>query len=86
MSESLLRKLSDSLEYKRIHKVYEFMVRVAKEFNLTVVSCGINSNDLLKIVKHMDVEIGVGKYFSESLERNDFIRFLMDNKKRFKIL
>ncbi len=86
MSESLLRKLSDSLEYKRIHKVYEFMVRVAKEFNLTVVSCGVNSNDLLKIVKHMDVEIGVGKYFSESLEKDDFIQFLMDNKKRFKIL
>ena len=86
MSESLLKKLSDSLEYKRIHKVYEFMVRVAKEFNLTVVSSGIHSNDLLKIVKHMDVEIGVGKYFSESLEKEDFVQFLMDNKKRFKVL
>lgn len=86
MSESLLDKLADSLEYKRIHKVYEFMVRVAKEFNLTVVSCGINSSDLLKIVKHMDVEIGVGKYFSESLEKKEFIQFLIDNKRRFKIL
>jgi len=86
MSESLLNQLEDSVEFKRIHKVYEFMIKVAKEFNLTVVSCGINSNDLLKIVKHMDVEIGVGKYFSESLEKNDFIKFLMDNKKRFKIL
>lgn len=86
MSETLLQQLADSLEFKRIHKVYEFMVRVAKEFNLTVVSCGVHSSDLLKIVKHMDVEIGVGKYFSESLEKNDFVKFLMENKKRFKIL
>lgn len=82
LSESLLDKIDSDEEYMRMMNVYKFMVEISKNFNITVISDGINSSANAKLVRELDVHIGLGKYYSRAIVKEDFIEFMKSNKKK----
>lgn len=83
MSETLMDKIDGDQEYTRMMNVYKFIVNIAKQFNITIVSDGINSKENAKLVKELDVNIGMGPYFSKAIPKAEFIEFLQNNKKKW---
>ncbi len=85
MSEDLLNNVDDSQEYTKMKNVYKFLVDIAKQFNITVVSDGINSEQNAKLVRDLDVHIGSGKHYTRAIVKEEFVEFVMNNKiKRFR--
>ena len=65
LSESLLDRIDNDQEFTRMMHVYKFIVNIAKQFNITVVSDGINSDQNSKLVRELDVHIGLGEFYSK---------------------
>lgn len=82
LSETLLQDVNGSQEYKSLKSVYQFFVDISKEFNLSVVSAGINTKQDLKFVRNLGVNIATGNYFSRAVVKEEFVEFLRKNKKR----
>jgi len=82
LSETLLDKIDNDQEYTRMMNVYKFLVDIAKKFRITVVSDGINSKENAKLVKDLDVHIGLGKFYSRAITKDMFVDFMKTNKKK----
>lgn len=82
LSEELLEKIDSDEEFTRMMNLYKFMVDIAKKFNITVVSDGINNSQNAKLIKELDVHIGLGKHYSRAIVKNEFIQFIKNNKKK----
>lgn len=82
LSETLLDKIDNDQEYLKMMHVYKFLVDISKKFNISVVSDGINSAQNAKLVKDLEVHIGLGKYYSCAIPKNEFIEFIKNNKKK----
>ena len=81
LDECLLEKVDSDQEYTRMHSIYKFIVDIGKKFNLTVVSTGISNKKHLKLVKNLEVNVGSGRCFSEALNKEDFIKYLISKPK-----
>ncbi len=85
LSEKLLLKIDNNQEYTRMMNVYKFIVDIAKKFNITVVSDGIHSSANAKLIRKLDVHIGLGSHYSRAVPKDGFIKYAQNNKKkRFK--
>lgn len=82
LSEKLLVEVNNSEEYSNMKAVYEFFVDISKKFELSVVSTGIKNKKDLKLVRDLGVNIATGEYFSKALVKQEYLEFLMNNKKR----
>ena len=81
LDECLLDEIDNYQEYTRMHSVYKFIVDIGKQFNLTVISTGINNKKHLKLVKELEINVGSGKCFSRALIKEEFIEYLKSNNK-----
>lgn len=85
LSEELLNKIDDNQEYTRMMNVYKFIVDIAKKFNITVVSDGVNSSENARLIRELDVHIGLGNFYTRAIQKEEFIDYAVNNrKKRFK--
>lgn len=82
LSETLVDRINEDQEYTRMMNVYKFLVDIAKKFNITVISDGINSTQTEKLVKDLDVHIGLGTLYSRAIVKDEFIEFIKNNKKK----
>lgn len=82
LSESLMHNLNTDEEYNKLSSLYQFMVDIAKKFNLAVVSDGIENKKDLKFVQKIGVNVGQGKYFSRAILKEEFVEFLTNNKQK----
>jgi len=62
--------------------VYKFKVDISKKFDFTVIADGINSEKNVKLVKELDVHIGLGRYYSRAVVKEEFIEYIKNNKKK----
>lgn len=81
LSEDLLEKIDNDQEYTRMMNVYKFLVNIGKQFKVAIISDGINSSQNAKLVKDLDVHIGIGKHYSRAIVKDDFVEFMKNNKK-----
>lgn len=85
LSEELLDRIDDSQEFTKMKNVYKFLVNIAKQFDITVISDGINSAENAKLVRDLDVHIGLGKHYTRAVVKDEFVEYLKNNKiKRFR--
>ena len=82
LSEDLLKQIDDAQEYTRMMNVYKFIVDIAKKFNITVVSDGINSSENARLIRELDVHIGLGEFYTRAIMKDDFIEYAKNNKKK----
>jgi diguanylate cyclase (GGDEF)-like protein len=82
LSEKLLEYIDSDQEFTRMMNVYKFMVEISKKLDITVVSDGINSLKNARLVKDLEVHIGLGKFYSRAVVKDEFIEFMMGNKKK----
>ena len=62
--------------------VYKLKVDISKKFDFTVIADGINTERDLKLVKELDVHIGLGRYYSRAVLKDDFVEYIKNNKKK----
>jgi len=81
LSKSLLENIDNDEEYQKKMNVYKFKVDISKKFNFTVIADGINSDKNLKLIKDLDVHIGLGRYYSRAVVKERFIEYVKNNKR-----
>ena len=81
LSETLLEEIDNDQEFTKMMNVYKFLVNIGKQFNITIISDGINSTQNAKLIKDLDVHIGIGKHYSKAVIKEEFIEFILNNKK-----
>ena len=85
LSEQLLENIDNNQEFTKMKNVYKFLVNIAKQFDITVISDGINSAENAKLIRDLDVHIGIGRHYTRALQKEDFIEYMNNNKiKRFR--
>ncbi len=71
-------------EDKRSGEIINFIVRLAKQLNLTVVAEGIETSEQLSFLRGIGCEMGQGFYYSRALSKSDFDEYMrnhtFDNK------
>jgi len=82
LSKSLLENIDNDEEYQKKMNVYKFKVDISKKFDFTVIADGINSEKNVKLVKELDVHIGLGRYYSRAVVKEEFIEYIKNNKKK----
>jgi EAL domain-containing protein (putative c-di-GMP-specific phosphodiesterase class I) len=82
LSEDLLHEVNKSEEYDNMRSVYQFFVDISKQFDLAVVSAGIQNKADLKLVRELGVNIGTGDYFSRAIKKDEFMEYLKNNRRR----
>ncbi|MCF7926662.1 MAG: GGDEF domain-containing protein [Candidatus Izimaplasma sp.] len=81
LSETLLQDVNDSEEFKQKMHIYEFLVDIAKKFDLGVIAAGLKTKKDLKLVRQLGVEIAQGKFFKKPVDEEEFSNFIKHNKK-----
>lgn len=76
ISKKLIHQLNKDQEFTRTVSVYKFIIDLAEKLHLRVVSEGIDSKENLKLLKGLNVHIGIGPYFSRAVPEPQFIELL----------
>ena len=82
LGKSLLENIDNDEEYAKRMNVYKFKVEIGKKFNFTIIADGINSEKNAKLVKDLDVHIGLGRYYTRAILKDRFIEYVKNNKKK----
>lgn len=82
LSKDLLEDMDNDEEYMKKMNVYKYKVEISKKFDFTVIADGINSEQNEKLIKELDVHIGLGRYYSRAILKENFIEFIKNNKKK----
>ncbi len=80
LDSCLLERMDKEKEFTKMHSIYKFIVDISKNFDLTVVSSGINNKENLKLIKDLGINIGSGEIFSKGMIKEDFIDYIKNNK------
>jgi diguanylate cyclase (GGDEF)-like protein len=80
LDSCLLERMDKEKEFTKMHCIYKFIVDISKNFDLTVVSSGINNKENLKLIKDLGINIGSGEIFSKGMLKEDFIDYIKNNK------
>lgn len=81
LDKNLLERIDQDPEYRRMHSVYKFMVDLAKKIDIRVISDGISNSSHVVLAKELDINIGIGPYYSKHILKEDFINeFFIDRK------
>jgi len=82
LSKELLDNIDNDEEYQKRMNIYKYKVDISKKFNFTVISDGIDSEKNAKLVKNLDVHIGLGRLYSRAILKENFIEYVKNNKKK----
>lgn len=82
LSEVLLEHIDNNQEFTKMMNVYKFMTEIAKKFNITVVSDGINSAENAKLVRDNNVHIGLGSFYTRAVVKEELLEYMKNNKKK----
>ena len=82
LSETLIERIDNDEEYTKMMNVYKFLVDIARKFEISVVSDGIKTKKNAKMVKELDVHIGIGEFYSKAITKEEFIEFTKSNKSK----
>ena len=82
LSKELLENIDNDEEYMKKMNVYKYKVEISRKFDFTVIADGINSEQNEKLIKDLDVQIGLGRYYSRAVLKEHFIEFIQNNKKK----
>jgi diguanylate cyclase (GGDEF)-like protein len=82
LGKALLENIENDEEYMKKMNVYKLKVDISKKFDFTVIADGINTERDLKLVKELDVHIGLGRYYSRAVLKDDFVEYIKNNKKK----
>lgn len=80
LDSCLLERMDKEKEFTKMRSIYKFIVDISKNFDLTVVSSGINNKENLKLIKELGIHIGSGEIFSKGMLKEEFIDYIRDNK------
>ena len=80
LDSCLLERMDKEKEFIKMHSIYKFIVDISKNFDLTVVSSGINNKENLKLIKDLGIHIGSGEIFSKGMLKEEFITYIRNNK------
>jgi len=80
LDESLLMKMDEAQEFKRMHSVYKFMTELAQKIDVRVIADGILNKKHIKVVKELGINIGIGHYYSRPIVKDEFIEKFFEKK------
>ncbi len=66
-------------ENKQSGEIINFIVRLAKQLQLTVVAEGIETSEQLSFLRSIGCEMGQGYYFSRALAKNEFDDYMRNH-------
>ncbi len=61
--------------------VYKYITNLCKELDLSIIAEGVESEEELEFVKEVGVDIVQGYYYSKALKEEEFINYIINNKK-----
>jgi diguanylate cyclase (GGDEF)-like protein len=82
LSKELLDNIDNDEEYQKRMNIYKFKVEISKKFNFTVIADGVDSEKNAKLIKNLDVHIGLGRLYSRAILKENFIEYVKNNKKK----
>ena len=65
----------------RVGLIMDSMIHMAKGLSLKVVAEGVETDRDMEAMKSLDIDYIQGYYFSKPLPKNEYIKFLMKNRK-----
>ena len=65
----------------RVGLIMDSMIHMAKGLSLKVVAEGVETDRDMEAMRNLDIDYIQGFYFSKPLPRNEYIKFLMKNRK-----